>query len=121
MADVRPPLQLTPQTDDLATAEQWMREYALAPVGVEGVVAKGMADAYLPDQRGWVKVKIRDTADALVGAVVGTVERPQRLVLGRFVDGQLRMIGSTGDLRPEQQAEVAALLVAAEEHPWPTE
>src|SRR4051794_24340715 len=71
MTDVRPPLQLTPQTDDLATAERWMRDYALAPVGVEGVVAKGTADAYLPDQHGWVKVKIRDTADALVGAVVG--------------------------------------------------
>src|SRR4051812_29420133 len=121
MADVRPPLQLTPQTDDVATAERWMRDYALAPVGVEGVVAKGTDDPYLPDQRGWVKVKIRDTADALVGAVVGTVERPQRLVLGRFVDGQLRIVGSTSDLRPAQQADVAALLVLAEEHPWPTE
>ena len=60
MAAARPPLQLTPQTDDLATAERWMRDYSLAPVGVEGVVAKGMGDAYQPDQRGWVKVKIRD-------------------------------------------------------------
>src|SRR4029078_7568150 len=90
MADVRPPLQLTPQTDDLATAEQWMRAYALAPGGFRGVVAKGMADAYLPDQRGWVKVKIRDTADALVGAVVGTGERPQRLGVCGVVSWPLR-------------------------------
>jgi len=120
MADVRPPLQLTPQTGQLAAAEQWMRDYALAPVGVEGIVAKGMGDPYMPNQRGWVKVKIRDTADALVGAVVGTIERPQRLVLGRLVEGQLRIVGSTGDLRAVQQAEVAALLVLAQEHPWPT-
>ena len=45
MADVRPPLQLTPQTDDPATAQQWLPDYALAPVGVEGVVAKGLGDA----------------------------------------------------------------------------
>ena len=82
MAHARPPLQLTPQTDDLAIAEQWMRGYAFAPVGVEGVVAKGTGDPSVPDQRGSVKVKIRDTADALVGAVVGTVEQPRRLVLG---------------------------------------
>jgi ATP-dependent DNA ligase len=36
LAGVRPPLQLTPQTDDLALAEQWMEDYGLAPVGVEG-------------------------------------------------------------------------------------
>ena len=121
MADVRPPLQLTPQTADLATAHQWLKDYALAPVGVEGVVAKGRGDAYLADHRGWVKVKIRDTADALVGAVVGPLEHPRRLVLGRFVDGDLRIVGFTGDLRPAQQDEVAAVLVRAAEHPWPTE
>ena len=59
--------------------------------------------------------------DALIGAVVGTLARPTRLVLGRPVEGQLRIVGSTGELRPAQQAEVAALLVLAEEHPWPTE
>jgi hypothetical protein len=57
----------------------------------------------------------------LVGAVVGTIERPQRLVLGRLVEGQPRIVGSTHELRPVQQAEVAALLVAADEHPWPAE
>jgi len=59
MAGLRPPLQLTPQSDDLVTAQQWLKDYAIAPVGVEGVVAKGRGDAYVPGQRGWVKVKIR--------------------------------------------------------------
>jgi ATP-dependent DNA ligase len=121
MAEVHPPLQLTPQTDAAAVAEQWMNDYALAPVGVEGVVAKGRGDSYLPEQRGWVKVKIRDTADALVGAVIGSLKRPQRLVLGRFIGGDLRIVGFTGDLRPAHQEEVAAVIVEAVEHPWPTE
>lgn len=121
MAEVRPPLQLTPQTYDPVAAGQWMKDYALASVGVEGVVAKGCGDAYLSDQRGWVKVKIRDTSDALVGAVVGALERPQRLVLGRFVNGDLRIVGFIGDLRPAQQDEVAAVLDPTDEHPWPTE
>ena len=64
LAGARPPLQLTPQTDNLGVAEQWMKDYGLAPVGIEGVVAKGAGDPYGPDERGWVKVKIRDTADA---------------------------------------------------------
>src|SRR6478735_5039139 len=37
---------------------------------------------------------------------------------GRFIDGQLRIVGSTGD---PHQAEVAALLVLADQHPWPPE
>jgi hypothetical protein len=55
-----------------------MKDYGLAPVGVEGVVAKGAGDPYGPDQRGWVKVKIRDTADALIGAVVGSLDSSTR-------------------------------------------
>ena len=98
-----------------------MKDYGLAPVGVEGVVAKGAGDPYRPDQRGGVKVKIRDTADALIGAVVGTLERPTRLVLGRLIEDGLRIVGSTHELRPAHQVEVAALLVAADEHPWPAE
>lgn len=48
MDAARPPLQLTPPTDDPAAAEQWMQDYALAPVGVEGVVAK---DAVTPTRQ----------------------------------------------------------------------
>ena len=98
-----------------------MKDYGLAPVGVEGVVAKGAGDPYRPDQRGGVKVKIRDTADARIGAVVGTLERPTRLVLGPLIEDGLRIVGSTHELRPAHQVEVAALLVAADEHPWPAE
>ena len=48
----RPPLQLTPQTADRAEAQHWLEEYAEADVGMEGLVAKGASQRYLPGQRG---------------------------------------------------------------------
>jgi ATP-dependent DNA ligase len=63
----RPPLQLTPQTADPAQARRWLKEYAAADVGVEGLVAKGANQRYLPGQRGWVKLRIHNTREATVG------------------------------------------------------
>lgn len=57
----RPPLQLTPQTADPAQARRWLEEYAAADVGVEGLVAKGANQRYLPGQRGWVELRIHNT------------------------------------------------------------
>jgi hypothetical protein len=46
--------------------------------------------------RGWVKHKIRDTVEVIVGAVVGTPVSPERLVLGMYdVEGSLSIVGST--------------------------
>lgn len=78
MAAILPPLQLTPQTDDRAVAVTWMEDYGRAVVGIEGLVVKGKADPYQPDQRGWVKAKTRETVEALVGAVVGSLDAPRR-------------------------------------------
>lgn len=50
---------------------------------------------------------------------LGSRDRRVRLVLGRFVDDVLRIVGFTGELRPVHQEEVAAALVLAAEHPWP--
>jgi ATP-dependent DNA ligase len=80
LAGARPPLQLTPYTTDGPQAKEWMDEWAAAGVGIEGLVVKGRGQSYLPGRRDWVKVRIRDTAEALVGAVVGTMERPERIV-----------------------------------------
>ena len=55
MAVVAPPLQLTPQTRDHATAVQWLADYRRAAVGIEGLVAKGRGDPYQPSRRGWGK------------------------------------------------------------------
>jgi ATP-dependent DNA ligase len=121
-ASWRPPLQLTPQTADRDEAEQWFDNYAAADVGVEGLVVKGAAQRYVGGQRGWLKVRIRNTAEATVGAVTGSIERPHRLVLGLLdASGNLRVAGLTSELDRRQAAEVGALLVATDEHPWPAQ
>jgi ATP-dependent DNA ligase len=118
----RPPLQLTPQTADPAQAGRWLEEYAAADVGVEGLVAKGASQRYLPGQRGWVKLRIRNTREATIGAVIGPVDQPVRLILG-LVDaaGRLRVAGATHPLNARESAELAAVLVGADDHPWPLE
>lgn len=118
----RPPLQLTPQTADPAVAQRWLEEYAAADVGVEGLVAKGAGQRYLPGQRGWVKFRIRNTREAVVGAVIGRVDEPERLILGlRDAAGTLRVAGATHPLSLRESAELAAVLVGTDDHPWPLE
>lgn len=118
----QPPMQLTPQTADPAEAQRWLTEYAAAEVGVEGLVAKGAGQRYLPGQRGWVKFRIRNTREATVGAVIGRVDQPVRLILGlRDAAGTLRVAGATHPLSSRESAELAAVLVRTDDHPWPTE
>lgn len=122
LAGARPPIQRVPSTTDRTVAEGWLADYARVPgLGVEGLVIKGAATRYTSGKRGWVKYRIRDTHDLIVGAVIGTLAAPSRLVLGyRDARGRLRVAGSTVPLGRHQQAEVGGLLSAARgEHPWP--
>ena len=107
-----PPLQVTPGTSDIELARQWLEDYGRADVGIEGLVAKGMTSRYQPGVRGWVKHKILDTVDVVVGAVIGTCENAERLVLGRSDDdGTLRIVGSHGvaQAQPARRAPRASL------------
>ncbi len=113
-----PPLSLSPITRDVDEAQGWMEDLAVA--GIEGVVVKGGAQPYRPGERDWLKVKRRDTVDVVVGAVIGSISRPQELVVGLLVDGQLRIAGRSTPLKPSTARSVGALLEApAGEHPWP--
>jgi hypothetical protein len=64
---------------------------------------KGLATKYQPGVRGWAKDNIGNTVEVIVGAVVGTPERAERLVLGKYDDGSLRIVGSDGPLTPAQR------------------
>jgi ATP-dependent DNA ligase len=121
--EIGPPLQLAPQTADHEEAQQWMDEYAREPVGFEGVVAKGLEQGYRAGKRDWLKVRVRDTIEAIVGAVTGPLTAPDRLILGQYdLAGELVIIGGTGSLRPRQRRAVAELLeLPKREHPWPNE
>jgi len=49
-----PPLQVSPLSDDITTAQAWLTEYR--QTGIEGLVIKGAGTRYEPNQRRWIKV-----------------------------------------------------------------
>lgn len=116
-----PPLQVSPVTDDLAEAQEWY-DVLPAAMGIEGLVVKGAATRYAGGQRGWLKVKHRDTVDVICGGVIGPIEHPEVVIAGRYRGDELVMVGRTVGLTTAQSAELAALLRPARpRHPWPDE
>ncbi len=113
------PWTLCPETTDLATAQEWLTSWTQVP-GVEGLVIRGSGQRYLPGARALYKMRRRDTTEAVVGAITGTVRRPQTLVLGRLdAAGALRAIGRSTPLRPDAARGLAERLrPAGPGHPW---
>ena len=124
LADVEPPLYLTPSTLDPAVAQDWFSRFEGA--GLDGVVAKKLEEPYRSNERVHVKVKHARTADCVVagfrwhksGGVIGS------LLLGLFDDaGTLHHIGVIGAFpmatRRALVDELAPLREnALEGHPW---
>jgi ATP-dependent DNA ligase len=120
LADAGPPLMLSPATTDRGQAQAWLTKYAAAHVGIEGIVAKGLAQRYRGGARDWLKYRYRDSVDVIIGAVTGSLTSPERLVLGLYHDGALHIVGGTSALSTAQQRVLAPLLTpAANDHPWP--
>ncbi|MFE5861517.1 ATP-dependent DNA ligase [Streptomyces virginiae] len=113
------PWTLCPMTTDLAQAREWLEPWTDVS-GVEGILVKSMSQRYLPGYRGWTKIRRRDTTEAIIGAITGTLTRPQLLVLGRHDQNRrLRAVGRTVPLRPDAARQVAEHLTAATPgHPW---
>jgi ATP-dependent DNA ligase len=115
-----PPLQLSPATSDEALARQWFSDYR--PTGIEGLVVKGLHSVYTPGRRTWVKVKSRETTEVIIGAVTGSLERPEAVVAGLIHDRVLQIVGKTTALSKAQATTLASALVpAGPDHPWPDE
>ncbi|MGV9318222.1 ATP-dependent DNA ligase [Streptomyces sp. NPDC003660] len=116
---VGPPWTLCPETDDIRVAQDWLTSWTDVP-GVEGIVIRARKQRYLPGARGWYKIRRRDTTEAIVGAITGTLERPQALVLGRCdQEGVLRTVARSTHLHPDQARSVGAQLTAAQPgHAW---
>ncbi|MFF9285428.1 ATP-dependent DNA ligase [Streptomyces griseosporeus] len=106
-------------TTDRAIGADWL-DPAWGAAGIEGVVVKGLAQPYRPGHRGWIKVRARETADAVVGGVTGVVHAPSTLLLGRYDQAdRLRLVARTAPLSTAGRREVGALLhPAGREHPW---
>ncbi|GGJ89709.1 ATP-dependent DNA ligase [Pilimelia anulata] len=125
LAGAPPELVLCPQTTDVEEAREWMRTWTAA--GVEGVVAKRADRPYRPGRRGWRKLRVRHTVEAIIGGVTGTLSHPEALLLGRHdADGRLHYVGRTGPLTDAHRGELRAVLTRAgpargggTDHPWP--
>lgn len=114
-----PPWTLCPATTDRALAERWIREWA--PAGLEGLLIKDPSSPYMPGSRSrWWKYRLRDTTEAVVGAVAGSLERPTTVLFGRFdAGGTLRFVGRSTTLDRRVQALLAERLTpGAPDHPW---
>ena len=113
-------LQLCAQTADIGIAREWLAEFAAADVGMEGLVVKGADSRYRNGAREWLKYRVRDTVEVVVGGVSGSVEAPGHLVLALpAADGELYFAGTTTELTSRQRTEVAALIEpSGDEHAW---
>ncbi|WP_328432702.1 MULTISPECIES: ATP-dependent DNA ligase [unclassified Streptomyces] len=75
------PWALCPSTTEADVVREWL---TWASVGMEGVVFKRLNDAYRPSARDWQKYKFRETSEAIVGAITGSLVAPRTLLLGRY-------------------------------------
>ncbi|MET9295335.1 DNA ligase [Streptomyces sp. NPDC003077] len=106
LAEAGSPVPTVLATTDRAEALDWMT--ALAPQGVEGLVAKALASAYRPgDRTAWVKYRRADTVDARLVGVVGPARRPRAVVV-EFPDGTRAV--SSPQLEPMAAREIAEVV-----------
>jgi ATP-dependent DNA ligase len=124
LADAKPPVFVTPATDDIEVARHWFEVFEGA--GLDGVVAKPLDGTYRPDVRAMLKIKHERTADCVVagyrwhksGGIVGS------LLLGLYDDtGALQHVGVSASFPMKRRAELVDELApyAVEDitgHPW---
>jgi ATP-dependent DNA ligase len=124
LADVAPPIHLSPMTVDVATARDWFVRFEGA--GLDGVMAKPPDGTYAPNKRVQFKVKHRRTADCVVagfrmhkdGEGVGS------LLLGLFDDEQqLHHVGVASSFAAKRRTELLGevepyLMDGLSGHPW---
>ena len=127
LADVHGPVHLTRTTRDAVEATEWF--HAFEGAGLDGVVAKRLADTYTPNGRTMLKVKHARTADVVVAGYrlhkTSTEEHPLlgSMLLGLHADdGRLQHVGVcasfTAARRAELVDELAPLVADPTDHPW---
>ncbi|WP_282947920.1 ATP-dependent DNA ligase [Cellulomonas endometrii] len=90
------PLTTSALTGDVGVAARWFRD--LAGSGVDGLVAKGLDQAYRPGTRDWRKVKHASAVDLVATAVMGPATQPGALLLALPVGRELVPVGRSGSL-----------------------
>jgi ATP-dependent DNA ligase len=123
-AGARPPVHVTPLTDDPAVARQWFERFEGA--GLDGLVAKRPDLPYQPDKRVMGKVKHERTADCVVAGYRVHTSGPDAvgsLLLGLYDDrGVLASVGVVGAFpmatRRALMTELQPLVTTFDDHPW---
>jgi ATP-dependent DNA ligase len=124
LGDARPPVHVTPATDDIELARRWFVEFEGA--GLDGLVAKPLDVTYQPDKRVMFKIKPERTADCVVAGyrlhksgddAIGS------LLLGLYQDdGKLASVGVIGAFPMAQRralfTELQPLVTTFDGHPW---
>jgi ATP-dependent DNA ligase len=106
---------LTPQLTDPEEAEAWFAE--LAPLGLEGVVAKRADLRYRPGDRAMVKVKKVHTVDCVVGGFrqAKSGQGIGSLLLGLYDEaGVLHYVGHTSSFKARERVEIREKLRSLE-------
>lgn len=124
LAAVKPPVHVTPTTQELAIAQVWFNEFEGA--GLDGLIAKPAEIAYVPGKRLMIKIKHARTVECVVagfrwhktGPIVGS------LLLGLFDDdGRLHHVGVSASFTAARRKELVEELAPYREnaragHPW---
>jgi ATP-dependent DNA ligase len=124
LADVAPPIHLTPATRDHDLAVRWFSQFEGA--GLDGVVAKPLTGTYQPDKRTMFKIKHERTADCVVAGYRVHKSGPDSigsLLLGLYREtGELASVGVIGAFpaarRKELFTELQPLVTTFDDHPW---
>jgi len=105
-------LKLSPYTLNCSEARTWLERSGGA---LDGVVAKRLDRAYLPGERGMLKVKRRRTADCVVGGFRYGVDGREvgSLLLGLYNDvGKLDHVGFTSTITNKERGDLTKRLEA---------
>ena len=96
-SDLPNSFRLSPRTEDLAVAEQWLERSGGA---LDGIVAKRLDQAYASGERAMLKRKLLRTADCVVGGYrLDAHGRLASLLLGLYdAEGRLHHVGFTSAL-----------------------
>ena len=125
LADVKPPVFLTPVTKEREIAADWLTRFEGA--GLDGVIAKPESSPYLPGKRAMIKVKHARTADCVVAGFrwhKSGQDAVGSLLLGLYdANGVLQHVGVASSftmaMRKALVKELAPLRKnAMQDHPW---
>jgi ATP-dependent DNA ligase len=126
LAQVEPPVHITPATRDKDVARDWFHRFEGA--GLDGVIAKPEDLPYMPGKRAMLKVKHQRTVDCVVAGFRWYKGGKDRLVgsllLGLYDQaGVLHHVGVCASFKQAERAALADKLRplregARETHPW---